>query len=271
MTATGVEANLAASLARPREPSAQHSLHDVWVVTRRNLRHIVRTPQLIAFSTVQPILFVLLFVYVFGGEIHIAGVRYVDFLLPGIFVQTVLFGGTTAVAMSTDMASGMVDRFRSLPMARSAVLAGRTLADLARNVFTVVILVVVGTIVGFRFHNGFLPALAGLALVVAFGYSYSWLSALIGLIVKDPETAQLAGFIPIFPFIFASSAFVPINSMPGWMQAFARVQPVSVIVNSVRSLTQGGPVLHSLWQSLAWIVGFIVVFMPLAVNRYRHV
>jgi ABC transporter DrrB family efflux protein len=270
VTSVVATAGSATALARSRDQGARHSLHDVWVVTRRNLRHIGRTPQLIAFSTVQPILFVLLFVYVFGGEIHIPHVRYVDFLLPGIFVQTVLFGGTTAVALSTDMASGMVDRFRSLPMARSAVLAGRTFADLARNVFTVLILVVVGSIVGFRFHNGFLPGLAGLALVVAFGYAFSWLSALVGLLVKDPETAQLAGFIPIFPFIFASSAFVPISSMPGWMQAFARVQPVSVIVSSVRSLTQGGPLFHTLWQSLAWIVGFLVVFIPLAVNRYRH-
>lgn len=242
---------------------------DIVVVTRRNLKRIVRTPQLLVFSTIQPILFVLLFVYVFGGAIRTTGMPYVDYLMPGIFVQTVLFGGTTAVALSTDLTSGMIDRFRSLPMARSAVLAGRTFADLARNVITLIILVIVGSLTGFRFHNGAVAGLAGLLLVLGFGYAFSWMSAVVGLIVKDPETAQIAGFLPIFPFIFASSAFVPVKSMPGWMQAFAKVQPVSVLINAVRGLTQGGPIYHWLWQSLAWIAGFLVLFVPLAVARYR--
>lgn len=214
---------------------------DVIVVTKRNLLRVARTPQLLAFSTIQPVMFVLLFVYVFGGALRSTGLPYVDYLLPGVFVQTVLFGGTTAVALATDLSTGMVDRFRSLPMARSAVLAGRTFVGLARNVITVVIIVVVGTAVGFRFRNGFGPAVAALLLVIAFGYAFSWLSAVIGLTVKDPETAQLASCLPILPFIFASSAFVPVADMPGWMQGFAKVQPVSVIVNSVRDLTQGGP------------------------------
>jgi ABC-2 type transport system permease protein/oleandomycin transport system permease protein len=196
---------------------------------------------------------------------------YVDYLLPGIFVQAVLFGGTTAVALATDPASGMDDRFRSLPMARSAVLAGRTFADVSRNIITLAIVVAVGTLAGFRFHNGALAALAGMLLVLAFGYSFSWFSALLGLTVKDPQTAQIAGFLPIFPFIFASSAFVPVASMPGWMQAFAKVQPVSVLVNTVRALTQGGPVFHWLWQTAAWTAGFLVVFVPLAVARYRRI
>ncbi|HEX9530814.1 MAG TPA: ABC transporter permease [Acidimicrobiales bacterium] len=242
---------------------------DIAVVTRRNLRRLARTPQLLAFSTIQPVMFTLLFRYVFGGAIRTPGMPYVDYLMPGIFVQVVLFGGTTAVALATDLTSGMVDRFRSLPMARSAVLAGRTFADLARNVITLVILLVVGSLVGFRFHNGPVAGLAGVLLVLAFGYAFSWLSAVVGLTVKDPETAQIAGLLPVFPFIFASSAFVPVRSMPGWMQAFAKVQPVSVLVNSVRALTQGGPIYHSLWQAVAWIVVFLVFFVPLAVRRYR--
>ena len=216
-------------------------------------------------------LFVLLFVYVFGGAIRAPGMSYVDYLLPGIFVQTVLFGGTTAVALATDLASGMDDRFRSLPMARSAVLAGRTLADVSRNIITLTIVAAVGTLTGFRFHNGALAALAAVLLILPFGYAFSWFSAVLGLTVKDPQTAQLAGFLPIFPFIFASSAFVPIASMPGWMQAFAKAQPVTVLVNTVRALTQGGPVYHWLWQTAAWTVGFLAVFVPLAISRYRKV
>ena len=265
MTATA--GPIAVSAARPLVSSAR----DIAIVTRRNLWRIARTPQLLVFTTIQPVLFVLLFVYVFGGAIRAPGMSYVDFLLPGIFVQTVLFGGTTAVALATDLASGMDDRFRSLPMARSAVLAGRTLADVSRNIITLTIVAAVGTLTGFRFHNGALAALAAVLLILAFGYAFSWFSAVLGLTVKDPQTAQLAGFLPIFPFIFASSAFVPIASMPGWMQAFANAQPVTVLVNTVRALTQGGPVYHWLWQTAAWTVGFLAVFVPLAISRYRKV
>jgi len=265
MTATA--GPIAVSAARPLVSSAR----DIAIVTRRNLWRIARTPQLLVFTTIQPVLFVLLFVYVFGGAIRAPGMSYVDYLLPGIFVQTVLFGGTTAVALATDLASGMDDRFRSLPMARSAVLAGRTLADVSRNIITLTIVAAVGTLTGFRFHNGALAALAAVLLILAFGYAFSWFSAVLGLTVKDPQTAQLAGFLPIFPFIFASSAFVPIASMPGWMQAFAKAQPVTVLVNTVRALTQGGPVYHWLWQTAAWTVGFLAVFVPLAISRYRKV
>jgi len=265
MTATA--GPIAVSAARPLVNSAR----DIAIVTRRNLWRIARTPQLLVFTTIQPVLFVLLFVYVFGGAIRAPGMSYVDYLLPGIFVQTVLFGGTTAVALATDLASGMDDRFRSLPMARSAVLAGRTLADVSRNIITLTIVAAVGTLTGFRFHNGALAALAAVLLILAFGYAFSWFSAVLGLTVKDPQTAQLAGFLPIFPFIFASSAFVPIASMPGWMQAFAKAQPVTVLVNTVRALTQGAPVYHWLWQTAAWTVGFLAVFVPLAISRYRKV
>lgn len=246
-------------------------LHDTVVVTRRNLKRIVRTPSLLAASSVQPILFVLLFRYVFGGSIHVPGVNYIDYLLPGVFITTCLFGATTAVAMATDLQGGMIDRFRSLPMARSAVLAGRCIADLIRSVLVVILVLAVGTLIGFRFNNGLLPAIAAVALVLVFGFSFMFLYALVGMLVKDPETAQLAAFVPLFPFIFASSVFVPVQNMPGWLQVFAKNQPVSVTTDTVRALSEGGPIAHYAWQSGAWIVGFIVLFGWLAVRAYRRI
>jgi len=243
---------------------------DAIVVAKRNLLRIVRTPQLLVFSTIQPVMFVLLFRYVFGGSIKIPGVRFVDYLMPGIFVQTVVFGGaSTAVGLAEDMSKGIIDRFRSLPMARSAVLAGRTLADVVRNVFVVGLMIVVGLLVGFRFHNGFVPAVGAVGLALLFGFAFAWFFALIGLSVKDPETAQVAGFLPIFPLVFASSVFTQISSMPGWLQAFAKVQPITVTTNAVRAMTQGGAIARPLVESLAWIVGLLVVLAPAAVARYR--
>jgi ABC-2 type transport system permease protein/oleandomycin transport system permease protein len=247
------------------------ALGDIAAITRRNLRHIVRTPQLLVFASIQPVMFVVLFRYVFAGAIATPGISYVDYLMPGIFIQTTLFGGASAaVGLAQDLHGGIIDRFRSLPMARSAVLAGRTFADLARNILVLALMVIVGTLLGFRVHNGPWPAIAAIALVLAFGYAFSWLYATIGLLVKDPETAQLAGFIPLFPFVFASSAFVPTATMPRWLQAFADVQPVSVTINAVRALTQGGTAANWLWQSLAWTAGILVVFIPLAVRQYRR-
>jgi len=249
-------------------------LSDALIMTKRNLLRYIRLPNLLVFSTVQPIMFVLLFSYVFGGAIKGAlppGVKYIDFLMPGIFIQTVIFGSVqTGVGLSDDLAKGMIDRFRSLPMARSAVLAGRTLSDTVRNVFVVILMTAVGTAIGFRFHGGFLPAIAGLGLAVLFGTAFSWISATIGMSVRDPEAAQAAGFVWIFPLVFASSAFVPVQSMPKWLQAFARNNPLSHTINAIRALTQGGPVVHALWISLAWIIGILVVFVPLAVRRYRN-
>ncbi len=242
------------------------------VVARRNLTRIARTPQLLVFATIQPVMFVLLFRYVFGGAIHVPGISYVDFLIPGIIVQTVVFGATsTAVGLSQDMSNGIIDRFRSLPMSRSAVLAGRTIADLARNVFVVLLMIAVGTAVGFRFHNGFGPAVAAVFIALLLGYALSWVFALIGLTVADPETAQLAGFLPIFPLVFASSVFVSIQSMPGWLQAFAKNQPISRAADTVRALTQGGPVAANLIWTLLWSTAILAVFAPLAVRRYRKV
>jgi len=248
------------------------ALGDIGGVTRRNLLRTIRTPRLLVFSSIQPVMFVLLFRYVFAGAIHAPNGSYVDYLMPGIFVQTALFGGaSTAVGLAADLQGGIIDRFRSLPMARSAVLAGRTVADLLRNVFVLVLMVVVGMLVGFRFHGGLGHDLASLGLVLLFGYAFSWLFATIGLLVRDPETAQIAGFLPLFPLVFASSAFVPVETMPGWLQAFANVQPVSVTVDAVRALASGAPAEHWVWQSLVWIAGFLVVFAVLAVRQYRRV
>ena len=244
---------------------------DSFLVAKRNVMRILRTPQLLVFATIQPVMFVLLFRYVFGGAIHVPGVSYVDYLIPGIIVQTVVFGATTtAVGLSQDLSTGIIDRFRSLPMARSAVLAGRTLADLLRNVFVVLLMVLVGMLVGFRFHNGFLPGLAAVGVALLLGYALSWAFALIGLTVTDPETAQLAGFLPIFPLVFASSVFTPIASMPGWLQAFAKVQPITRAANTVRALTQGGPVKTDLLWTIVWSLGLLAIFSTLAVRRYRR-
>ena len=247
---------------------ARHSA----AMAKRNLIGVYRNPEALLDVTLQPIIFILLFTYVFGGAIQVPGVEhYIDFLMAGILVQTVIFGSTqTGVALAEDMSRGMIDRFRSLPMARSAVLAGRTLSDTVRNLFVVCLMLVVGILVGFRFHAGFVPALGAVALALAFGLAFSWISAFIGLSVRDVESAQAAGFVWVFPLVFASSAFVPVASMPGWLQAFARVNPVTVTVNALRALTLGGPITKPLLQSLAWIAAILLVFVPLAVNRYRR-
>lgn len=249
---------------------------DAAVLTKRNVLRLFRTPQLAVFSTIQPVMFVLLFVYVFGGALKPAlraqgfPYSYPSYLIPGILVQTTLFGGAgTAVGLSEDFSKGIVDRFRSLPMARSAVLMGRTLGDLVRNAFVVILMLVVGSLVGFRFHNGFLPGLGAVLLSLVFGFAFSWIFALIGMAVREPETAQVAGFLPTFPFVFASSAFTPTSTMPGWLQVFAEHQPVSVTVNAIRNLTQGGPTASLTLQSLAWCAGILVIFVPLSVRMYR--
>jgi ABC-2 type transport system permease protein/oleandomycin transport system permease protein len=244
---------------------------DALVMTKRNLLRYLRLPNLLVFSTVQPVMFVLLFAYVFGGAIKVPGVNYKDYLMPGIFVQTVIFGSVqTGVGLSDDLAKGMIDRFRSLPMARSAVLAGRTLSDTVRNTFVVLLMTGVGLAIGFRFHSTFIESIAALVLAVFFGLAFSWISALIGMSVRDPEAAQAAGFIWIFPLVFASSAFVPIASMPSWLQVFTRNNPVTHTIDAIRDLILGRPVWHDLWLSLAWIIAILAVFVPLAVNRYRN-
>jgi ABC transporter DrrB family efflux protein len=254
--------------------SLSYTVSDAMAMTRRNLIRYIRIPTLLVFSTVQPIMFVLLFTYVFGGAIKglPPGVKYIDFLMSGIFVQTAVFGSTqTGVGLAEDLQKGMIERFRSLPMARSAVLAGRTLGDAVRNMFVVVLMTVVGILIGFRLHAGFFPAVFALVLAVGFGFAFSWISATIGLAVRDVESAQTAGFVWIFPLTFASTVFVPLKTMPGWLQAFARANPVSNTANALRALTLGGPTTRPLLYSVAWIVGILVVFMPVATRNYRKV
>jgi ABC transporter DrrB family efflux protein len=248
------------------------AIRDALAVTNRNLIAYRRVPQLVVFSTIQPVIFVLLFRYVFGGAITPPGhVPYVDFLMPGVFVQTVVFGAlATAIGLAADMKSGMLERFRSLPMARSAVLAGRTFADLARNVFVVILMVAVGFLVGFRIHTNALALVAGILLLLFFGYAMSWIFATVGLVLGDPETAQAAAFPVLAPLVFASSVFVPVDQMPGWLQVWANHQPVSVTASAVRALVIGGPTASFLWQSLVWCVAILAVFAPLAVRRYRR-
>jgi ABC-2 type transport system permease protein/oleandomycin transport system permease protein len=216
-------------------------------------------------------MFVLLFAFVFGGAIRVPGGNYIAYLMPGIFVQTVVFGATgTAVGLAEDMQKGLVDRFRSLPMAPSAVLIGRTFSDALRNLYTVLVMTVVGYVIGFRFEGGLPAALLALGLVVGFGYSISWISANIGLITKSAQAAQGAIFIPIFPLTFASSAFVPVATMPSWLRPIAEANPVTVVVNASRGLVSGGADAATVGAALAWIVGLVVVFAPIALLSYRR-
>lgn len=257
-------------------PSALRWLvHDSVVIAGRNLRHFLRQPRLIVFSTIQPVMFVLLFAYVFGGAIGGAlpeGVSYIDFLLPGIFVQSAAFRSTqTAVGLAEDLERGVVDRFRSMPMARSAVLNGRTLADLVRSLFVLALMIAVGYLIGFRFRGGVIEALAAIAVVTAFGYALSWLFAWLALVVPGAEAAQSASFVATFPLVFASSAFVPVETMPSWLESFAEVSPVTYTVDATRALSLGvGEFAAPLIGTTLWMIGICVVFMPLAVRRYRR-
>jgi ABC transporter DrrB family efflux protein len=256
----------------PRELRAD--ITDAAVVSGRNLRHFVRQPDLLVFSTIQPIMFVLLFTYVFGGAISHSlppGVSYIDYLLPGILVQSVTFRASmTAIGLSDDLKLGVIDRFRSMPMARSAVLIGRTTADLVRNVLIIVLMIIVGYIIGFRFETGVAQALACIVLVSAFGLALSWIFAFVALTVRSAEAAQSAGFVVLFPLVFASSVFVPVSSMPSWLQAFAKASPVTLTANAARSLALVPGTPSSLGGAIAWIAGLLAVFIPLSVWRYRR-
>ncbi len=247
---------------------------DARVVSLRNLRHFVRQPDLLVFSTIQPIMFVLLFTYVFGGAISHSlppGVSYIDYLLPGILVQSVTFRASqTAVGLSDDLKLGVIDRFRSMPMARSAVLVGRTSADLVRNVLIIVLMIVVGYIIGFRFQAGVAQALGCIAIVTAFGLALSWIFAFVALTVRGAEAAQTAGFVVLFPLVFASSVFVPVSSLPHWLQIIAKVSPVTLTANAARSLALVPGTPSSLGGAIAWIAGLLAVFIPLSVWRYRR-
>jgi ABC transporter DrrB family efflux protein len=244
---------------------------DTLVVAERNLLRLPRAPDLLLAFTVQPIMFVLLFVYVFGGAISTPGFDdYADFLIPGIIVQNIAFGGfVTALGLNEDLKKGLIDRFRSLPMARSAVLAGRTLADVVTNLLSMVVLLVTGIIIGFSFDATIGEILLGVVLLLVFGYAFSWFFALLGLLVSSPEAANSVGFIAVFPLTFISSAFVPVESMPGALQWFAEINPFTVMVDAIRALWLDVPAGNSVLGGFAWSAAIFVVFAPLAVHRYR--
>jgi len=244
---------------------------DTFVVAERNLVRLPRAPDLLLAFTVQPVMFALLFVYVFGGAIQTPGFDYVDFLIPGIIVQNIAFGGfVTALGLNEDLQKGLIDRFRSLPMARAAVLGGRTLADVVTNALSVVVLVTTGLIVGFSFHASAPEIVAGFGLLLLFGYAFSWVFALLGLLVSSPEAANSVGFIAVFPLTFISSAFVPVESMPAALQWFAEINPFTIVVDAMRALWLGAPAGNSVWGAVVWSLVILAVFAPLAVARYRR-
>jgi ABC transporter DrrB family efflux protein len=274
-TVSAADASLVAGVPADERRSRDwlSPVRDTFAITGRNLIGIRRVPQLMVFTLIQPVIFVLLFTYVFGGAIKglPPHVTYVDYLIPGVFVQTAVFGAIiTAVGMATDLKSGIIERFRSLPMSPSAVLVGRSMSDLTRNVFVVILMAIVGFLVGFRYGSGLGKFLLGLLLVLAFGYAMSWIFAMVGIAVKDPETAQAAAFPVLAPLVFASSVFVPVSTMPGWLQAFAEHQPVSLTASAARQLMIGIPAGNDLLWSIVWIVGIIAVCAPLAVRLYRR-
>jgi ABC-2 type transport system permease protein/oleandomycin transport system permease protein len=246
-------------------------VRDTLVVAERNLIRIRRAPDLLTAFTIQPVMFLLLFVYVFGGAISTPGFDYKDFLLPGILVQNIAFGGfVTALGLNEDLSKGLIDRFRSLPMARPAVLAGRTLSDVATNSLSIVVLVTTGLIIGFSFHANVAEIVGGLGILILFGYAFSWVFALLGLLVSSPEAANSLGFIAVFPLTFISSAFVPVDSMPSALQWFAEINPFTIVVDAMRALWIGAPAGNSIWGAVVWSFVILAIFAPLAVWRYRR-
>jgi ABC-2 type transport system permease protein/oleandomycin transport system permease protein len=260
----------AGTAARPGRPAS--ALVNTATITGRNLRRLVRVPTLLVFATVQPVLFVLLFTYAFGGAIHIPGVaHYIDYLLPGIFVLAIGFGASqTGVAIAEDLSTGMIDRFRSLPITSGAVLSGRVAADALRNLFVVGLMIAVAAAIGFRFHAGPTAAFAAVVVAVATGLAFSWLNLLLGLTVRDPESAGLAGLFPIVILFFTSSTLVPVATMPGWLQAFAKANPITVITDALRALCLGGPTARPAAEAAAWLIGLLAVTVPATIARYRH-
>lgn len=248
------------------------AVSDALTITWRNLKGMTRTPEVIMFSTIQPIIFVITFRYVFGGSIEIPGIDYVQYLMPGIFVQTVSFGGmNTGIGLAEDLHKGLIERFRSLPMARSAVLAGRSLADLVRNAGVVLLVFAVGYLVGFRVTTSVGGALLAMLVLLLFSFAFSWIFALIGLKAPTSEAAQAMSFPVLALLVFASSAFTRLDTMPGWLQAYNRANPVSLTAASLRGLLIGGPTLRPTLYVLAWVVGITAVVAPLAVRTYRKV
>ena len=286
---TAIEAPTGSGAFAPAEAIETHGkvrwvVLDTAVLVKRNLLHIWRQPQLLMFTFVQPIMFVLLFRFVFGGTIVLPGMDYVNYLMPGIFVQTVAFGSvSTAIGLAEDLSGGFIERFRSLPMVRMSVLAARTIADMVRNVAVIIVMFALGMLVGFRPYDA-AGVIAGGLLVLAFAYSLSWMMALVGLRSDSAEAAQAMAFPLLFPLTFASSAFVPVNTMPPWLQAFADHQPVTMVVNACRGLMLGpeasdalqrAGVFHTTTEgyvvrSIIWIVTILAVSVPLAVRQFNR-
>jgi ABC-2 type transport system permease protein/oleandomycin transport system permease protein len=248
------------------------AISDAITIGWRNLKAMSRTPEVIMFSTIQPIIFVLTFRYVFGASITLPGnLPYVDFLMPGVFVQTVAFGAmNTGIGLSEDLHKGLIERFRSLPMARSAVLAGRALSDLVRNLGVVLMMVFVGFLVGFRVHTGVVPFIASIGLLLLFSVAFSWIFALIGLGAPNAESAQAASFPVLAVLVFASTAFAPGENMPRVLQVYNDWQPVSVVVKAMRALSIGGETTEPVVHALLWMVALVAIFAPLAISRYRR-
>lgn len=243
---------------------------DIMIMAQRDIRRYFRLPQLLITNILLNVVLLLLFNYVFGGAIQTGGVAYIQYFLPGFLVQSVVFGSTqTSVGISEDLSKGLIDRFRSLPMARSALLSGRVVADALRYLILIALMIAVGYTTGFRFQAGFSSAISGIGLIVLFGIALTWVGVLIGISVKDVETAQVAGFVWVFPLVFASSLYVPIETMPGWLQVFAKINPVTPMVDTMRGLAWGTDIVSSLWKILAWDAGIILVTFPLALRRYR--
>jgi len=244
---------------------------DTLVVAERNLVRLPRAPDLLLAFTVQPVMFALLFIYVFGGAISTPGYDYVDFLIPGIVVQNIAFGGfVTALGLNEDLKKGLIDRFRSLPMARSAVLGGRTLSDVFTNSVSVAVLLATGLLIGFSFDATPIEIVTGFVLLLVFGYAFSWVFALLGIMVSSPEAANSLGFLVVFPLTFISSAFVPVESMPGALQWFAEINPFTIVVDAMRALWIGAPAGNYVWGAFVWSAVILVIFAPLAVARYRR-
>jgi ABC transporter DrrB family efflux protein len=249
----------------------QYALSDTFELAKRSLKRIPRQPDLLVGFTIQPIMFVLLFVYVFGGAINTGSLDYVDYLIPGIIVQSMVFGGfVTALGLAEDLKKGLIDRFRSLPMWGPAVISGRILADIGTNVIQLVIMFTVGIAAGFRFNASFFDVVAGIALLLLIGYAFSWVFAFIGLIASSPEAANAYGFTILFPLTFISSAFVPVETMPDWLQPVAEHNPFTTMVDAARALFIGTEAGNDIWLAVVWSLGIIGVFGMLSVARYKR-
>lgn len=251
--------------------SPARALRDSGIIVWRQLVQLPRIPEVLIFSLIQPVMFVLLFRYVFGGAIATPGESYVNYLMPGIFAQTVAFGAVgSGIGLAEDLRRGIIDRFRSLPMARSAVLIGRTVSDLVRNFVVVAVMYAVGLLVGFRPEGSIGAQVLAFLLLLLTSFAFSWIGVVVALSMKTVEAVQSAGFIWLFPLTFASSAFVPTDTMPEWLQVWADNQPFTIVVNAVRALFLAQPVGNYVWLTLVWMIGITAVMIPLATRQYRR-